>query len=229
MQQLPLPIRLNTRTTLENYIAGSNLEVVDCLRSLLARSPEMQVFIWSRIGRGKTHLLQALSHAAGQNNLPVAYLSMEQFAEAEPEILTNLDQLKLVCIDDVDKVCDRPNWAEALFHLINRCRAKSCPLVFTAAQSPQSMPVALPDLASRFLWGQVFHLKPLEDSDLTRFLREQSAERGLEMPIEVMRYLMQRSCRDVGELLKQIDMLDESGLARQRRITVPFVREILNL
>lgn len=229
MQQLPLPIRLDARTTLDNYIAGANLEVVDCLRGLLGRSPEIQVFIWSRTGRGKTHLLQALCHAAGEKKRPAAYLPLQQLPHADPEILANLDQLRLVCVDDVEKVCGRPEWAEALFHLINRCRANSCPLVFTAAQSPQSMPVALPDLASRFLWGQVFHLKPLEDGDLTRFLSERSVERGLDMPDEAMRYLMQRSRRDVGELLKQMDALDEAALVHKRRITLPFAREILNL
>jgi len=229
MQQLPLPIRLDTRATFDNYIAGKNLQVVDCVRGLVGQSPETQAFIWSRPGRGKTHLLHALSRLAGHHHQAMAYLPMEQFANTDPEILSNLDQLTLVCIDDVDKVCHQLHWAEALFHLINRCRENNCPLVFTASKSPQSMSVALPDLSSRFLWGQVFHLKPLEDADLTLFLTERSAERGLDMPAEVMHYLLNRGRRDVGELLKQMDMLDESGLARQRRITVPFAREVLDL
>lgn len=229
MQQLPLPIRLDTRATMDNYIAGPNLEAVDCLRSLLGRSPEMQVFIWSCAGRGKTHLLQALCHSAGEKKQSATYLPLQQLLDTGPEILMNLDQLKLVCVDNVEKVCANPDWAEALFHLINRCRAKSCPLVFTAAQSPQSMTVALPDLASRFLWGQVFHLRPLDDGDLIRFLRERSTERGLDMRVETMQYLLRRSRRDVGELLKQMEVLDEAALARKRRITVPFAREILNL
>ncbi len=229
MQQLPLPIRLDARATLDNYIAGDNLQAVNCLTDLLERSAEIQVFIWSRVGRGKTHLLQALSRLAGDNNQPIAYLPMEQVQDANPQILDNLDQLKLVCVDDVDIVSDRPDWAEALFHLINRCRAKPCPLVFTASQNPKSMPVALPDLASRFLWGQVFHLKPLDDADLTRFLSERSMQYGLDLPIEVLRYLMQRSRRDPGQLLKQVEKLDEEALARQRRITVPFTKEVLGL
>lgn len=151
---------------MDNYIAGTNLQAVNCLSDLLAESADIQVFIWSRAGRGKTHLLQALSRLAGDNNQAVAYLPMAQFQDADPQILENLDQLKLVCIDDVDKVCGKSDWAEALFHLINRCRANLCPLVFTASENPQSMSVALPDLASRFLWGQVFQLKPLEDDDL---------------------------------------------------------------
>ncbi len=227
MQQIPLPIRLDTRATMDNYIAGTNLQAVNCLSDLLEQSADIQVFIWSRAGRGKTHLLQALSRLAGDNNQPVAYLPMAQFQDADPQILDNLDQLKLVCIDDVDKVSDKSDWAEALFHLINRCRAKPCPLVFTASENPQSMSVALPDLASRFLWGQVFQLKPLEDDDLARFLSTRSTERGLDMPVEVLRYLLQRSRRDVGELLKQVEKLDEEALVRQRRITVPFTKEVL--
>ncbi|RUM93512.1 MAG: DnaA regulatory inactivator Hda [Thiothrix sp.] len=229
MKQLPLPIQLDTQATLGNYIAGANLQTVNCLSNLLGQSPEIQVFIWSREERGKTHLLQSLTRLAGDNNKVAAYFPMEQFQDMNPEILDNLDRLKLVCIDDVDKVCNRPDWAEALFHLINRCRAKLCPLVFSASQNPQSMPVALPDLASRFLWGQVFHIKPLEDNELERFLNARSKECGLDMPAEVLRYLMQRSRRDVGVLLKQVEKLDEEALVRQRRITVPFTKEVLDL
>ncbi len=228
MRQLPLPIRLDTRATLGNYIAGDNLQVVKCLSDLLGRSPERQVFIWSRARRGKTHLLQALTRLAGNNNQVAAYLPMAQFKDASPQILENLDQLTLVCIDDVDKISGKSEWAEALFHLINRCRAKHCPLVFTASGNPQSMPVALPDLASRFLWGQVFHLKPLEDDDLVHFLRTRSNEHGLEIPGEVLRYLIRHSRRDVGVLVKQVEKLDEEALIRQRRITVPFTKEVLD-
>ena len=132
-----------------------------------------------------------------------------------------------MAIDDLQRITPDPAWAEAVFHLINRCRNRGCKLLFASQDSPQSINVALPDLASRLLWGPVFHIDPLLDNDLLRFILDQSRQCGLEMPAEVAHYLVKHAPRDIRWLEQLIALLDSETLARRRRVTVPLVKELV--
>jgi DnaA family protein len=49
------------------------------------------------------------------------------------------------------------------------------------------------------------------------------------MSVEIASFLLQRTPRDIHFLTLLIERLDQASLAAQRRLTIPFVREILKL
>ena len=51
--------------------------------------------------------------------------------------------------------------------------------------------------------------------------------RGLELPDETWQWLQRRLPRDMRSLYELLDTLDEAALAAQRRLTVPFIRDVL--
>jgi DnaA family protein len=51
--------------------------------------------------------------------------------------------------------------------------------------------------------------------------------RGFELPDETAQYLLRRLPRDMATLCRFLDELDEASLAAQRRLTVPFVKEVM--
>jgi DnaA family protein len=73
----------------------------------------------------------------------------------------------------------------------------------------------------------VFRLRALADADRLQALRIRAALRGLELSEDAGRYLLTRSRRDMGSLYALLDTLDREALRAQRRLTVPFVREVL--
>ena len=65
MSQLLLDIAPENRPTLDNFVAGRNLELLSALRHALAgSSSERSFFVWGEAGSGKSHLLQACVNAA---------------------------------------------------------------------------------------------------------------------------------------------------------------------
>jgi DnaA family protein len=58
-------------------------------------------------------------------------------------------------------------------------------------------------------------------------LRLRAQRRGLELPEETARYLLRRVPRDLRSLCALLETLDVASLASQRRLTVPFIREVL--
>jgi len=85
----------------------------------------------------------------------------------------------------------------------------------------------LRDLASRLNAGSQIELRPLRDEEQLNVMQARAAGRGLELPEETANYLWRRLRRDMGSLCAFLDRLDEASLVAQRRLTIPFVREVL--
>jgi DnaA family protein len=67
----------------------------------------------------------------------------------------------------------------------------------------------------------------LADDEQVQALQLRAAWRGLELPAEVARYLLQRTERSNRALFALLDRLDKAALTAQRKLTVPFVRAVL--
>ena len=83
------------------------------------------------------------------------------------------------------------------------------------------------DLKSRLARLPVFQIHALGDDERISALQLRSRHRGLELPDDTARYLLKRSRRDMASLYKLLDTLDKEALRAKRRLTIPFVREVL--
>jgi len=220
--QLPLRIGLRDSATLGNFLTGPNAEAV----AALEQSDEPFVYLWGASGTGKSHLLQAVCHEFAATGGTPAYLPLAEERLA-PEVCEGLEAMPLVCFDDVQAVAGEPEWEVALFHLYNRVREAGGRLLAAGTAPPGQLGFGLPDLRSRLGWGPVFHLQPLSDDQKVEALCRRASARGITLGPEVARYLMRRYRRDTHGLFDLLERLDRASLAAKRRLTIPFVRELL--
>ncbi len=225
--QLPLGVTLRLRRSFSNFIAGRNAEAVAVLRNLLAARTGGVVYLWGARGTGKSHLLEACCGDASMHERRVAYLPVGD-SRIEPAMLHGLADIELLCIDDVDRVAGDGAWEEALFHLYNQTEQASSPMVFTASRAPRTPAWQLPDLASRLSAAVVWRLCVLADDERREALQLHARDRGFELSDEVVTFVMKRRRRDMVSLSAFLDRLDRSSLAAQRRVTVPFVKALLD-
>lgn len=223
--QLPLALRLDPGATLASFHPGSNRGAVSQVRAA-ARGPEW-LFLWGPPGTGKSHLLNAACHAAGTHNRTACLVPLERNAEWEPAALAGLHGTDLVCLDGLDAIAGLRAWEEAVFHLLNGLREAGGSVLMAARGRPVSLEIGLPDLRSRLGWGTLVRLRPMDDEDKLAALRLRAHERGLELPDDAAAYLIRRVARDTPTLFDLLDRLDAASMAAKRRITVPFVREVL--
>jgi DnaA family protein len=85
----------------------------------------------------------------------------------------------------------------------------------------------LPDLRSRLSQCTRIALAPLDDDGRRAVLRERAQRRGLLLDEAVLEWLLKRVGRDLAGLTGLLDRLDRASLAAQRRVTVPFLRKVL--
>ena len=226
--QLPLGLGLRDGATLENFVCGPNGEALGAVEALAAGTGERLVYLWGERGTGKTHLVQALCRDVMRHDEPVGHVPMHFVEEFDPTLLAGLERLPLVCIDDVDAVAGVQSWEQALFHLYNSAEESGTRLLVTGRLGPRSAGFSLPDLASRWATGLVLQLRLLDDVDRCTVLQRRAAERGFQLSDEVATFLIRRHRRDMHSLLELLDRLDWSALAAKRRLTIPFVKSLLD-
>ena len=223
MKQLPLGVQLRTHARLETFVAGAN---ASALAHLSSGTPGTVSWLWGEAGTGKTHLLQALCAASDTQGRRAGYIGLDD-PGLRSDMLEGWDALDLVCVDDLDRVARDAAWERALFALYNGLLEQGGALLVASTRAPAELEFTLPDLASRLRSGPIFQLVALNDADRLTALQGHARARGLELPDDAARYLLRRTRRDMHSLCGVLDALDRASLAAQRRLTVPFVRELL--
>lgn len=203
MKQLLLDIQPTPAPSLENFVPGRNAEALYSL--LLAATGQAEtrfIYLWGAGGSGKSHLLAACADLAKQ------------------------DGIELVIADDVQALDDEAQIA--LFNTYNRLRESGGVLIASGEAAPMQMGLR-DDLATRLSWGLVYQLHPLTDEEKVQALKAHAAERGMKLPEEVVEYCLRHLRRDLRTLMATLDALDKWSLTAKRPVTLPLLRQLLQL
>lgn len=226
--QLPLGITLPKSAVFDDFLVGDSHVAFSLCQQVAMGEGEKQLFLWGGAAVGKTHLLQACCHAANQNARRAAYFPLSVLIEHDVSALQSMEQLDVLCLDDIQYCAGNTKWEEALFHFINRCRESDIQLIFSANNTPTQLDISLADLSSRLVWGAVLEVKELSDADKLKWLEKRAHSQGLKLSSEVANYLLNNYARDMQSLNTYIEALDSASMAAQRALTVPFVKQVLN-
>jgi DnaA-homolog protein len=227
--QLTLGLSLKDEATFANFHAARNAETVAELKKTASEQGERVIYLCGTRGQGCSHLLQAACHYAHQHHITSVYLPLANLLSLTPEILNGLESLKLVCIDDLQVIVGHPEWEEAIFHLYNRVYDSGGRIIIAANDLPKAIKLGLPDLVSRLSWGIVFQLHPLADEEKLSILMMRANRRGISLSEEAGKYILTHCPRHMGTLFAALDALDKASLAAQRRLTIPFIKEVLEI
>jgi DnaA family protein len=217
MRQIPRAIGPDAQPGFDNFLPGANSAALDHLRALpLATAP---VYLWGPGGCGKTHLMQALASRQQRAGQQVGWFDA---ADRLPWVLS--PGWSLVVLDRCEAL--DPPAQHAAFALFEEATSHGVQWVAAGRLPPVDLPVR-EDLRTRLAWGHVFAMQALPDAETRAALRREADRRGIFLSDEVMDFLLTRFERDLAHLMRLLDRLDDFGLAKARRITVPLVRQML--
>jgi DnaA family protein len=226
LSQLALPLKLQDHAVFESFLPTGNEVLVSFLVDTVKSGCGPGGWIRGAPATGKTHLLQAVCERAGDH---AQFLPLSEFRDMQPAILDGLANRRFVCLDDVDAVSRKMDWELGLFRLYNSLLDSAGVLICSAASAPRDCEFGLPDLVSRFSRLPTFSLRSLNQSARIEALQLRARHRGLDLPPESASYLLNRSTRDMASLYELLDKLDAEAMIAQRRLTIPFVKEVLDL
>lgn len=227
--QLPLGFHLKEAVSFDNFCMGRNRELISALKQSASGTGEQVIYIAGKHGQGMSHLLKSCCHYAYQHQVSSAYLPLNQLITLSKEILIGYENLKLICVDDLQSIAGHEEWEEAFFHLYNRIYDAGGHIVIGGKALPKSLGFKLQDVTSRLSWGVTYHLYPLSDTEKLSILISRATERGMVLSEEVANYMLTHCPRHMSTLIAALDVLDQASLAAKRKLTIPFVKEILEI
>ncbi|WP_343585966.1 DnaA regulatory inactivator Hda [Herbaspirillum sp.] len=228
MKQIPLDLSADQPQSFDNFVTGRNEELLQRLQQLAASgadksahtasaSTDRFLYLWAEDGAGKSHLLHAIAHQAGQQVRLIPADAPESAFDYSPHISYYL-------VDDADKL--GPQAQIAAFNLFNQIREQGGWLVSTGELPPTQLELR-EDLRTRLGWGLIYQVHGLSDDEKIAALTQAAQGRGLELPSGMLPYLLTHYRRDMPSLSRMLDALDRYSLATKRAITLPLLRDLL--
>ena len=229
--QLALMVQLPDDETFDSFKSELNIGISAQLKAYIDQQQESphSFYLFGISSVGKSHLLHASSTYAAQLGKSSVCLSCAELKQLPVEVLDGLEQIDLICLDDIHLIAGDKQWERAIFDLYNRVHEQNNFLLISGDESAQQLGIGLPDLVSRLSWGLTEQVKPLDDEEKITAIQHRATQRGLFLSDEVVKFLLNRLSRDMGSLIKSLDVLDKASIQEQRKITIPFIKEVLSL
>jgi|TARA_B110000438_G_scaffold299984_1_gene351317 DnaA family protein len=232
VSQLTLSVQLPDDETFASFKSESNQMVVQQLTHFLDQvtvnnKQVHSLFLFGLSGVGKSHLLHASCAYADTLGISSLCLSFSELTQLSVDVLDGLENIDLVCLDDIQLIAGDKKWQQGVFDLYNRMVEQNKCLIITGDQSVMNLNISLPDLVSRLSWGLTEQIKPLSDEEKSFALQYRAQQRGLYISDEVASFLINRLSRDMTSLIAALEQLDQASIREQRRITIPFIKDVL--
>ncbi|MFH0958950.1 MAG: DnaA/Hda family protein, partial [Pseudomonadota bacterium] len=241
MRQIALPLFDPSICSFSDVIVHPGIsESLVFLQSALAEisrsNPDAKrILLHGPSGSGKTMLLRAsveyFKNGSPSIHQKCFFVSLADRKVNEPslETLARLDHeqlslVKLVCIDDVDKISEQePNH---LWSLWNRLMVVGAHLICSSSVGPEDLFVENSHLRSRMLAGLSLELTAPNDNERILVLDKMASRRGIKLTHDVINYLLSRKSRNLKKLEDMLNLLDEASLSERRRVTVRLIKDL---
>lgn len=194
---------LNPRYTFEAFVVGKNSQIAHAAAAAVSRAPGNSynpLFIYGGVGLGKTHLMQAIGHAALAKNpgLKVNYVSGDTFTYHVVSSIREdrfgafrdaYREVDLWLVDDIQFIASRERTESEFFQAFNTLYETGKQIVITSDRPPKDLQILDPRLRSRFEWGLMTDMKSPDLETRMAILEKKVALEGAHMPEEVIRYI----------------------------------------
>jgi chromosomal replication initiation ATPase DnaA len=198
----------------ELVVGASNRLAVTAARAV-AESPGTvynPLFVYSRPGLGKTHLLAAIGHAARaiDDRLTAEYLTLDEFVESVHAAIAagqgdayrrRFLDVGLLLLDDVQFLAGRREMQAELLRVSDAMQAAGRQIVLASDRPPGDIPSLDERLARRFGGGLVVDIGSPDFETRAAILRRRAEQRELQLAPGVIEAMAEPDVESVRELL----------------------------
>ena len=187
---------LNTKYNFDNFVVGScNKEAVQA-SLLVTQSPGTSfnpLFLYSKPGLGKTHLLHAIGNFVKEKKpyAKVIYITTDAFIDEyikyvhgdqqEESLKDFLKSCDVLLVDDIQSLADKQKTQEMFFYIFNALVNNNKQIVLTSDRHPSELKGLEDRLVSRFNMGLSINLQNPDTETLLSILKTKIEANGLDV------------------------------------------------
>jgi len=217
-QQGSLPL-FNPKYTFDSFVVGRSNQLAYAAAQGVAQDPGGNynpLFIFGQAGLGKTHLLQAIGHAALANNTNVVYVRAEEYTnqmvtaireKKTEEFRNKYRHTDMLLVDDIQFFEGKQQTAENFFHTFEELHNGNHQIAITSDRPPRSISFLQGRLRSRFEWGLVTDIQAPDFETRLSILQTKAHQREENIPTDVLEFIalqVQQSIRALEGSLNRV-------------------------
>jgi chromosomal replication initiator protein len=234
---------LNPRYIFDRFVTGPNNEYATAVAHSVAESPATAynpVFIYAGTGLGKTHLTQAIAHAALEKHpeMNVRYVTCERFTDDFINAVTDKGRIEgfkqtyrdndVLIVDDVQFLADKQQTQVEFFHTFNALYEAGKQIVITSDRPPRELEELEDRLRSRFGQGVVVDISRPDLETRIAILRKQVKWEGFEIAEpEALEWIAQKVTSNIRELYGALTRAVSYASIRGSEVTLEITKEAL--
>jgi DnaA family protein len=230
-KQLIFPFQINQKASFDSFFCSpDNQNLMTRLTDIVISRDANELIIHGEEGSGKSFLMQAICNELSSAEKQFAFIPMKKAFNMGVEIFQNLGSLDAVCIDDVQLIFKTQDWETALFNLINECQQSNCSLMLSlGGTQPLGESVVLPDLLSRIKRMEFVALNAVQDESFNQAIDFVAQQLDIRIEKAELEFLLKHQIRKFSLLVENIIALDKQAASLKRKITIPLIKETLNI
>lgn len=212
---------LNPNNTFENFIVGNSNKFAFVAAQAVAEKPGKAynpLFLYSKSGLGKTHLMQAIGNYILKNsNMKVLYISSDKFVNDfinavrtnDKNNFNKIDNFKnryrnidVLIIDDIQFLGTATKGQEEFFHTFNELYNSNKQIIIASDRSVDDLKMLENRLLTRFNWGLTANITPPDFELRMNIIRKKIShqEAAQDVPDNVIEYIANSFDSDVRQL-----------------------------
>lgn len=205
---------LNHKYTFDNFIIGSFNELAQAAGRAIVKNPGTlynPLFIYSNVGLGKTHLLQAVGNEIIKRHpsKKIKYLNSEKYTSELVDAISKrgmesfknkYQKIDTLIIDDIQFIAGKEKTQEEFFHTFNALYQKNKQIIISSDRPPQSISTLEERLRSRFEGGMIADISQPDLETRIAILKSKTQERKIKLPEEAYSYIASHIQKNIREL-----------------------------
>lgn len=232
---------LNSKYTFDNYIVGSFNNLAHAASFAISESPGSlynPLFIYSKSGLGKTHLLQAIGNKIRNTikNKKVFYIQGQEFVDNVINSLRNnsVDDFKrkykdidVLIIDDIQFLSNKEKTQELFFHTFNDLYSKDKQIILSSDRPPKEISALADRLRTRFEGGMMADISYPDVEIRAAILKEKAKQKNFIINNDVCYFIAENIQRNIRELEGVLNKIVIYEKINKKPINIEVAKEIL--
>lgn len=234
---------LNERYTFDNFVVADCNRFAHAAAQQVCRNPGRSynpLFIHSKAGLGKTHLMQAIGHEirSQHKNVEVVYVSAENFVNQlisairdnrTAEFRRRYRYVDVWLVDDIQFIAaiEGPASEEEFFHTFNTLCINDKQVVIASDAPPRQLQIMNDRLRSRLEMGILADLRCPDVETRVAILEKKAEAEQVYIPRDILEYLAKKIESNIRVLEGALLKLCAYSSLHGTEFTMPLVDEIV--